>query len=211
MNRSQYRLYAITDRSWLNGRTLEDALEEALRGGVTLVQLREKNLSQQEYIARAKKIKIVCDAFAVPLIINDNAVVAREAAASGVHLGQADGDLHAARSLLGEKAIIGATARTVDSARAAQAAGADYIGCGAVFGTQTKQDAQTISPAQFAQVAQAVNIPVVAIGGVNAQNASMLKGCGAAGLCVVSALFAQEDIESAAHALSQAAQEVCKG
>lgn len=209
MERKQYRLYVITDRAWLGTQTLEQATEQALSGGASLVQLREKQVDEAVYIERARALKPICDQYNVPLIINDNPAVAKAVGAAGVHLGADDGSIRAARALLGADAIIGATAKTPEAALAAQAAGADYIGCGAVFGTSTKADAQTISPAQFAQVAAAVSIPVVAIGGVTAQNARQLAGCGAAGLCAVSAVYGQDDIKYAAQSLRGIADEVC--
>lgn len=211
MERKQYRLYIITDRTWLDGRTLEEDTERALRGGATLVQIREKGVDEETYIARARSLKAVCDRYSVPLIINDNAAVAAAVGAAGVHLGASDGSIREARALLGPGAVIGATAKTVEAALAAQAAGADYLGCGAVFGTTTKADAKTITPEQFRAVAAAVSIPVVAIGGVDAGNAAALAGCGAAGLCAISSVYGRQDIEQAARALRAAADGVCTG
>lgn len=211
MERKQYRLYIITDRTWLDGRTLEEDTERALRGGATLVQIREKGVDEETYIARARSLKAVCDRYSVPLIINDNTAVAAAVGAAGVHLGASDGSIREARALLGPGAVIGATAKTVEAALAAQAAGADYLGCGAVFGTTTKADAKTITPEQFRAVAAAVSIPVVAIGGVDAGNAAALAGCGAAGLCAISSVYGRKDIEQAARALRAAADGVCTG
>lgn len=209
MKKNEYLLYAITDRTWLGERTLEDDVAQALDGGVTMVQIREKDLPVREYIARAQAVKAVCDRFGVPLIVNDEVDVALAVGAAGVHLGASDGDPAAARAMLGAHAIIGATARTAEAARAAQTAGVTYLGCGAVFGTTTKRDAHTISPALFRAVTAAVTIPVVAIGGVSADNAEQLADCGAAGLCVISALFAQTDITKAARQLFACAEKVC--
>ncbi|MGE4548912.1 MAG: thiamine phosphate synthase [Intestinibacillus sp.] len=209
MKRNQYRLYIITDHAWLGGRTLEEDTERALRGGATLVQIREKNVDDETYITRAAALKAVCDRYGVPLIINDNAAVAKAVQAAGVHLGASDGSIREARALLGPDAIIGATAKTVETARMAEAAGATYLGSGAVFGTTTKADAKAMTLEQFQEITASVSIPVVAIGGVDAQNAAQLRGCGAAGLCAISSVYGREDIEQAARALRAVADEVC--
>ena len=203
MDRKQYRLYIITDHTWLNGHTLEEDTERALRGGATLVQLREKDVDDETYILRAQSLKVVCDRYSVPLIINDNVAVARAVGAAGVHLGASDGSIRAARMLLGPAAIIGATAKTVEAAQAAEAAGADYIGCGAVFGTTTKADAKTITLQQFRAVTQAVSVPVVAIGGLQADNLNVLADSPIAGVAVVSAVMKADDPRAAAAAIRQ--------
>lgn len=209
MERKQYRLYIITDHTWLGSRTLAEDTERALRGGATLVQIREKNVDDEIYVARAAALKAVCDRYSVPLIINDNATVARAVGAAGVHLGASDGSIREARALLGADAIIGATAKTVEAARMAEAAGATYLGSGAVFGTTTKADARAMTLEQFRTITAAVSIPVVAIGGVDVENAVRLRGCGAAGLCAISSVYGHEDIEQAARALRAVAEEVC--
>lgn len=209
MERKQYHLYIITDHTWLGDQTLEQDTERALRGGATLVQIREKQIDDAVYIARARAVKSVCDRFDVPMIINDNVAVAKAVGAAGVHLGESDGSIREARILLGEGAIIGATTNTVEAARRAEQAGADYIGCGAVFGTTTKEDAKKIPLEQLCAVVAAVSIPVVAIGGIHAENAMELRGCGVAGLCAISSVYGQADVEQAARRLRAVADEVC--
>lgn len=195
-------LYVITDRSWLAGRTLEQVVEEAIAGGATIIQLREKKIDEQEYISRAQAIKAVCSRYGIPLIINDSVAVAK-AVGVGVHLGASDGDIAQARKLLGPDAIIGATAKTPAQAQAAERAGADYLGSGAVFGSTTKTDAKPMTIAQFDAVCRSVSIPVVAIGGVSAENAGKLKGTGLAGLCAISSVLAAPDIAQAAKQLRE--------
>ena len=204
-----YTLYVITDRAWLRGVPLADAVAQAIEGGASLVQIREKHVPTEEYILRAREIKAVCDRYGVPLIVNDSVEVA-QAAGAGVHLGADDGDIAEARRILGPDAIIGATAKTIAQAQAAERAGADYLGAGAVFGSTTKTDAKPMSIAQFSEICKSVSIPVVAIGGVSADNALQLTGAGAAGLCVISAVFAQPDIQTAARRMRALAEEVCR-
>lgn len=207
MNPDTLTLYAITDRTWLNGRSLADDVEKAILGGATIIQIREKNISDDEYIKRASEILPVCQKYNIPLIINDKISVAK-ALGCGVHLGASDGDIKIARQILGENAIIGATAKTIETAKLAQAAGADYIGSGAVFGSETKTDAKPMNLGLFSEICKCVDIPVVAIGGINQTNALKLKNTGLAGICAVSGIFAQDDIKRAAQALYKIAQEV---
>lgn len=190
------RLYAVTDRTWVGDRTLLEQVEEALKGGVTCVQIREKNMSEEDFLQEAAKMKVLCDSYKVPLIINDNVQIAKQIHASGVHVGQGDMEVSKVRDLVGESMIIGVSARTVEQALAAKAGGADYLGVGAVFGTSTKNDAKTINTTILADICKAVDIPVVAIGGVNKKNISELKGTGVDGAAVVSAIFATKDIEA---------------
>ncbi len=199
-------LYAVTDRSWLDGRTLYEQVQQALQGGVTMLQLREKNRSGQELFHEAMQIKKLCARYEVPFIINDNVFLAQETDADGVHLGQNDMDAGSARARLGPDKIIGVTARTVQQALAAQAQGADYIGTGAVFATATKQDAQVIGPKQLKDICNAVTIPAVAIGGITGENMAELSGSGICGIAVVSALFARPDIRLAAEQLRKKAE-----
>lgn len=200
-------LYVITDRTWLHSATLADAVTQALEGGATCVQMREKHISTAEYIACAREIQPICAKFGVPFIINDSVEVAK-AVGAGVHLGADDGDIAEARRVLGADAIIGVTAKTIEQAQAAERAGADYLGSGAVFGSSTKTDAKPMTIEQFSIICKSVSIPVVAIGGVSADNAMQLKGTGLAGLCVISAVFAQQDVKQAAAQLRQMAAEV---
>ena len=202
-------LYAVTDTSWLRGRTLAQQVEEALRGGVTMVQLREKELQGEALEQEAREILAICRQYGVPLLINDDVMLAKKIGADGVHVGQDDMSAAKARELLGEDAIIGVTARTVEQAVAAQEAGADYLGSGAVFGTSTKKDAKPMDPAYFQQICESVSIPVVAIGGVTLDNIRELEGRKMSGFAIVSGIFAAEDIETRTRDLWKAAQELC--
>lgn len=188
-------LYAVTDRRWTGNETLYQQLEKALKGGVTCVQLREKELDFDEFLSEAKEIKSLCVKYNVPLIINDNIEIAIKSNADGVHLGQKDTELLQARKLLGNKKIIGVSARTVEQAVTAEKNGADYIGSGAVFGTVTKADANFLSLDTFSNICNAVSIPVVAIGGISKKNILNLSGLGASGVAIVSAIFSSKDIE----------------
>ena len=194
-------LYAVTDRSWLGERTLAQVVEEVLKGGATFLQLREKELDQATILAEAREIQAIAARYHVPFVINDSVDIALACDADGVHVGQADLMGRDVRALIGPDKILGITANTVELAVAAERAGADYIGAGAVFGTTTKQNAKNLSLDTLKAICQAVSIPVVAIGGINADNLSQLTGTGAAGAAVVSALFAQKDPEKAARRL----------
>lgn len=194
-------LYAVTDRSWLNGKSLAQQVDEVLKGGATMLQLREKDMNRDEFKAEAVEIKKICDRYHVPLIINDNVDLAVEVGATGVHVGQHDMEAGQVRERVGADVIVGVSTRTVEQALAAQAAGADYLGVGAVFPTGTKPDAAEVGIDTLKAICTAVDIPVVAIGGIGAQNVSRLAGSGIAGAAVVSALFAQPDGERAAREL----------
>ena len=197
IDKKTLRLYAVTDRTWLDGRTLYDDVEKALKGGVTLLQLREKNMSTDDFINSAKEIKSLCEKYNVPLIINDNVDVAKAVNADGVHIGQNDMPAHEARKILGKNKIIGVTAKTVEQAQKAEKDGADYLGSGAIFGTTTKGDAKKMDMQTLKSITSSVNIPVVAIGGIDGDNVLQLKGTGIVGAAVVSGIFAQDDIETA--------------
>ncbi len=201
------RLYAVTDRSWLGNGTLSDAVEAALRGGATMVQLREKSLTQADFLQEAKTLAALCARFQIPFLINDNLEIALACNADGVHVGQDDMDPQKARALLGPGKILGVSAHTVDQALAAEKTGADYLGVGAVFSTATKQDAASVPLETVREICQAVSIPVVAIGGISADNILSLQNSGVVGAAVVSALFAAEDIFSAAQNLSRLTKE----
>ena len=201
-------LYAVTDRGCLNGRTLHDAVTSALEGGVTLVQLREKDMSTDEYIKEAKEIKAVCNRFSVPLIIDDNVHVCLESGADGVHLGQNDMPCDKARKLLGDTKIIGVTAKTIEQAQTAQRMGADYIGSGAVFGTSTKADAVKMDMETLKSICASVSIPVAAIGGINKQNIRELKGSGISGAAIVSGIFGNDDIRTVSQELLTIMEEI---
>ena len=202
----QLRLYAVTDSSCLkNGISLAEAVEDAVKGGATIVQLREKNKSYEEILEMAKDLKLVCRKYGVPLIINDSIKIADQSGADGVHLGLEDGDLLYARRVLGEDAVIGATAHNLHEAQAAWAAGADYLGCGAVFQSPTKKNTTPISLEELKEICMKIPIPVVAIGGINYLNMIQLKDTGIAGVAVVSSLFAQDDIRTSAMTLKSVA------
>lgn len=201
------RLYAVTDRSWLGGNTLAAQVELALRGGATLVQLREKELELDQFVSEAVEIKALCDRYGVPLIINDSVEVALRCGAQGVHVGQSDMEAARARELLGPDKWIGVSARTLEEARRAEEQGADYLGVGAVYSTSTKLDARAVSHDTLHKICETVSIPVVAIGGISADNLLTLHGSGIAGVAVVSAIFAQPDIEAATRTLRRLVDE----
>lgn len=210
MNKTDLKLYAITDRQWLRGARLSEHVKLAIEGGATMIQIRDKDILstdsdaglKDEY-SEALEIKRICHEHKVPLIINDNVQFAIDIDADGVHLGQDDMNPAEARKLLGTDKIIGVTAKTVEQAKKAQADGADYLGSGAVFGSTTKLNAKPMTKELLREITAAVDIPVVAIGGINADNAATLKGTGIAGIAVVGAIFASEDIKAAARELSE--------
>ena len=185
-------LYAVTDRSWLNGRTLYDQVEEALKGGATFIQLREKNLDTDSFLKEAAEIKELCARYHAPFVINDNVEIAKEINADGVHVGQEDMAAGNARAILGSDKIIGVSAHTVEEAVLAEKNGADYLGVGAAFQTGT-----------IKQICETVNIPVIAIGGITHDNVMELAGSGICGIAVVSAIFAAEDITKATRELKE--------
>lgn len=200
------RLYAVSDRSWLKeNETLKDILPLLFENGVTLFQLREKHLTKEEFLQEARELQKICENYRVPLIINDAVDIAKETGAAGVHVGLSDMGIEKAREILGPDAIIGGSAHNVAEALAAQAAGADYIGCGAVFGSTTKTDVTALTREELCAICRAVTIPVVAIGGITAGNLPQLNGTGIAGAAVISALFAQPDIAAAARHMRQLA------
>lgn len=192
---SMLRLYAVTDRSWLGTQALAQQVEQALRGGATCVQLREKELNDTDFLAEAKELKILCAWYGVPLIINDNVELALKVDADGVHVGQEDMDARDVRNLIGADKILGVTAKTVEQAQKAQLAGADYLGSGAVFGSTTKPNAKPMSRELLQTICASVSIPVVAIGGIHRGNIASLAGTGIRGAAVVSGIFAAADIE----------------
>lgn len=196
-------LYLVTDRKWATGQAFEQQVEQALCGGVTFLQLREKQMGQEAFLTQACKIKKIAGKYGVPLIINDNIEVALAAGADGVHLGQGDGSVKQARSRLGEGKIIGVSAHSVEEARAAEKAGADYLGAGAVFPTGTKSDTTRLETETLKEICTAVSIPVAAIGGISGENLKRLEGTGIAGIAVVSAILAQEDARQAAMLLRE--------
>lgn len=200
------RLYAVTDRAWVGKLTLPQQVEAALKGGATCVQLREKNLADSSILAEAREISALCKQYRVPFILNDNVALAAQCGADGVHLGQEDMDPAQARRILGPDAIIGVSAHNVAEAKAAVAAGADYLGCGAMFATTTKTNVTALPKETLRAISAAVPVPVVAIGGISKQNLLSLAHCGEAGVALVSAIFAAEDIEEECRELRRLAE-----
>ena len=207
-HRDMLLLYAVTDRSWTGRQTLYDQIQAALEGGVTMVQLREKRLSTQALVEEAVEIKELCHRYHVPLIINDNVEAAVASGADGVHVGITDTPVAEIRKRAGGSFIIGATAKTVAQAIAAEQAGTDYLGVGAVFPSPTKQNAVRITLEQLKQICSAVSIPAVAIGGIGRENVAALAGGGMAGIAVVSAIFAEKNIQNAAAELKEVVRKV---
>ena len=187
-------LYAVTDRSWLRGETLYAQVEKALKGGATFIQLREKELNEEAFYQEAVELKKLCHQYKVPFVINDNVEIAKKMDADGVHVGQSDMAACDVRNILGEDKILGVSAQTVEQALLAEQMGADYLGVGAVFPTGTKTDAVEVDAETLKAICAAVKIPVIAIGGIKADNLSELSGSGICGIAVVSAIFAAEDI-----------------
>ena len=208
-NRADYRLYLVTDRNCLQQQTLEQAIEQAILGGVTLVQLREKAIASKAFYERALRIKAICHRYNVPLLINDRVDIALAVEADGVHIGQSDLPCGVVRQILGKDKIIGVSARTAQQAIQAQADGADYLGVGAMFATSTKQDAQTVTIASLTQIRQAVTLPIVAIGGINhttlpaLQQALQAADTSIDGVAVVSAILGQKDVKLASQQLKE--------
>jgi len=188
-------LYAVTDRMWLGEKTLAEQVESALKGGVTCVQLREKNLDDASFLAEALEIKKLCGKYNVPFIVNDNVDIVRKCGADGVHVGQSDMEAGNVRSILSDDMIIGVSVHNVEEALAAVSRGADYLGVGAVFSTSTKLDAGSVSKETVRAICDAVSVPVVAIGGISKENIAELSGSGVDGVALVSAIFSAEDIE----------------
>lgn len=211
MDKKDLLLYAVTDRSWLKGgETLAEQVEKCLKGGATCVQLREKRLSKKEFLEEAKKIKKVCAKYHVPFLINDDVEIALEVDADGVHVGQSDMEAMDVRAKLGPDKIIGVTAKTVEQAVLAEKHGANYLGSGAVFGTSTKEDASKLDHKILKAICETVHIPVVAIGGITEENVEELAGNKVAGVAVVSAIFAKEDIEAATRELKMKTEKMVK-
>ena len=186
-------LYAVTDRHWLNGRTLYSQVEEALKGGATFIQLREKELDEEHFLEEAKEIKELCRRYQVPFVINDNVEIALAVDADGVHVGQSDMEAGDVRAKLGPDKIIGVSAQTVEQAVMAEQNGADYLGVGAVFPTGSKADALEVSHDTLKAICKAVKIPVIAIGGISKENILELSGSGICGIAVISAIFAKDE------------------
>lgn len=202
------QLYAVTDRTWLNGHTLYEQVEAALEGGATCVQLREKNLSEEEFRKEAIELAGLCRQYGVPFIINDNLDVALKSGADGVHVGQDDMRADEVRRRVGDGMIIGVTAHTVEEAVEAQKRGADYLGAGAVFQTGTKSNTVALPYETLQEICASVQIPVVAIGGITRSNLPSLAGSGVSGVAVVSAIFATKDVRAASEELLRLSREM---
>lgn len=196
-DKSDLLLYAVTDRSWLGEQTLCEQVEEALQGGATFVQLREKELDDAAFLTEAIEIRKLCRKYKVPFVVNDNVKIACNVNADGVHVGQHDMEAGDVRTLLGEDKILGVSVQTVDQAVLAEQRGADYLGVGAIFHTGSKADADNVSLEALKAICKAVRIPVVAIGGIGRHNVSELRGSGIGGVAVISAIFGAKDIRTA--------------
>lgn len=210
VDKERLLLYAVTDRSWLGNATLAEHVDAAIRGGVTFLQLREKELPFDEFLKQAREIKKITDRAGIPFIINDELDVARACDADGIHVGQGDMPAGEVRRLIGEDKILGVSVLTVEQAILAENEGADYLGVGAVFTTSTKLDANTVSIDTLKAICKAVSIPVVAIGGIGRNNVLELTGSGISGIAVVSAIFAQCDIKTASAELAELARRIVK-
>ena len=197
MKQFDLSLYLVTDRHCLRGRDFYEAVEEALRAGVTLLQLREKELGMEELLAEGKKVKALCLKYQVPFLVDDNVEAAKILGADGAHLGQEDEAIQKAREVLGQDAIIGISAHNLEEALEAQAQGADYLGVGALYPTGSKKDASVLPPGRFREIIQAVQIPVVGIGGIHEAQLDQVMDQGAAGCAMISAILGAEDITAA--------------
>ena len=207
-DKNDFILYAVTDRTWLGNMTLYDQVEEALKGGVTFVQLREKELDDKAFLKEAFEIKELCRQYKVPFVINDNVDIAIKANADGIHIGQKDIEAGYARSVIGEEKILGVSVQTVEQAVLAEKMGADYLGVGAVFRTGSKADADDVTHETLKAICEAVSIPVVAIGGIGVGNILELTGSGICGVAVISAIFAANQIQKSASELKELAKRV---
>lgn len=211
INKNIMKLYAVTDRRWTNeNKCLLEQIEDALKGGVTCLQLREKDIAYNYFLKEAIQVKKICRKYNVPLIINDNIEIAIQSGADGVHLGQDDIDIKTARKILGENKIIGISAHNVKEALKAQQDGADYLGTGAIFGSSTKTNVSALSIQTLKEICNSVSIPVVAIGGINKNNIVLLEKTGISGTALVSAIFAAENIEKECKELLEIIEKITK-
>ncbi len=201
-------LYAVTDRHWLGERTLYDVVRESLDGGVTFLQLREKNLDDENFFKEAVELQKLAREYGVPFIVNDNVDIAVRMNADGIHVGQSDMEAGNVRALIGPDKILGVSAQTVEQALLAQERGADYLGVGAVFPTGSKDDADDVSYETLKAICEAVSIPVVAIGGITVDNTPQLAGSGICGIAVISAIYAQKNILEATSRLKKVTQDM---
>ena len=203
LNKEDLLLYAVTDRMWLNGRTLKEVVKESLDGGVTFLQLREKNLDDKHFLEEAVELQELCKQYKVPFIVNDNVDIALKMNADGVHVGQSDMQAADVRAKLGPDKIIGVSAQTVEQALLAEKRGADYLGVGAVFPTNSKDDAKEVTYETLKEICEAVSIPVVAIGGITHDNIKELTGSKIDGIAVISAIYGANNIKNAASGLKE--------
>ena len=211
VDNDQLLLYAVTDRHWLKeGELLDTPVEQTLRGGTTFLQIREKDLEDAEFEEEALRLQKLCRKYGVPFIVNDNVELALRINADGIHVGQEDMEAGRVREMLGPDRILGVSAQTVEDALRAEAAGADYLGVGAVFPTGSKDDAVEVSKETLKAICEAVSIPVVAIGGITYENVSELAETGIAGISVISAIFGQEDVEEATAKLKAKAGKILR-
>lgn len=203
-------LYAVTDRTWLDGKSLCEQVEQSILGGITFLQLREKELNDEEFLKEAIEIKALADKYAIPFVINDNIDIALKCNADGVHVGQTDMEAGKVRKIIGDDKIIGVSVQTVEEAILAEKNGADYLGVGAMFSTSTKQDASLVTFEDLKEICNSVSIPVVAIGGINETNLSMLSGTMIDGVAIVSAIYSKKNIAQATQELHSILKEIIK-
>ena len=208
VNKESMLLYVVTDRTWLQEATLEEVVEKILASGATFLQLREKELSTENFLEEERKLKQLSNRYHIPFVINDNVSIALQCGADGVHIGQSDEDAFEVRRKIGPDKILGVSAQTVEQALKAQAQGADYIGVGAVFPTSTKENAREVTFDTLKQICDAISIPVVAIGGIHADNLLQLKGSQVDGVAVISAIFAAPDVSDATKELLTLSKEM---
>lgn len=201
-------LYAVTDRAWIGRRSLYEQVEEALKNGVTCVQLREKDLDEESFLTEARQMAALCKRYGVPFIVNDNVDIAIQCGADGIHVGQEDMVASAVRKRVGDSMIIGVSAHTVEEALEAVENGADYLGLGAVFSTSTKTDVDVMPFETLRDICNAVDVPTVAIGGISKDNIMKLSGSGVDGVAVVSAIFGAEDPGAATAELLEMSKEM---
>ena len=207
-SKKELMLYAVTDRHWLGDETLYDQVKKALDGGATFVQLREKKLDREDFLAEALEIQKLCKKYGVPFVINDEVSIAKDIDADGVHVGQSDVEAMDVRKVLGPDKILGVSAQTVEQSIIAEKHGADYLGVGAVFATGSKDDADDVSHETLKAICEAVSIPVIAIGGITKDNVSELAGSGICGVAVISAIFGQNDIKKATEELKASVEKM---
>ena len=209
-DREHLTLYLVTDRRWID-KPLEEVVEEAIKSGVTMVQLREKDLGHEDFVDLGRKIKKVTDSYNIPFVINDNVEVAKEIDADGVHIGQGDMDAREARKILGKEKIIGVSASNLYEAERAEKATADYLGVGALFTTDSKDDTESVTYEELKEIVEKTGIPVVGIGGIDKDNISELRGSNISGVAVISAILKEKNIESATKELYRLSREVFYG